>query len=159
MRGHPLKPQPCMVWTNSCATTNVAWECLLEVPAETRGNSSCWLPGRDKRDVFPQLLYIFDKFRWSFTNWFPLQRLQTVSTVTVTDDYWSLFATALHLEVSLPDHKYLSATHLTERLPILITMLGLEAFDATVVFNWIFCDLCAIMCACICLLAWTDHLP
>ena len=89
-------------------------------------------------DVFPQLLYMyfFDKF----TNWFSLRRLQIVITVTVTDNYWSLFVTALHLEVSLPDQKYLSATVLTERLPIL-NKLTLEAF----VFIWIFCDLCAII--------------
>ena len=83
-------------------------------------------------DVFPQLLYFFDKFRWSFTNWFSLRRLQIFITVTVTDNYWSLFVTALHLEVSLPDQKYLSATVLTERLPIL-NKLTLEAFGYFVI--------------------------
>ena len=59
-------------------TTNVALECLLELPVGTRGEFHFVGFLEEKLDVFPHFFYFFDKFRWSLTDWFSLQRLQNV---------------------------------------------------------------------------------
>ena len=92
----------------------MALECLLELPVETRGDFHLVGYLEETLDVFPHFFYFFDKFGVGLMDWFSLQRLQIVITVTVTDDHWSPFATALHLEFSLPDREYLSATHFPE---------------------------------------------
>ena len=50
-------------------TTNVALECLLELPVGTRGDFHLVGFLKEKLDVFPHFFYFFDKFRWSLTDW------------------------------------------------------------------------------------------
>ena len=83
-------------WYIKSTTTNVALECLLELPVETRGDFHLVGYLEETLDVFPHFFYFFDKLGWGLTNWFSLQRFQIV-TVTVTDDHWSPFATALQM--------------------------------------------------------------
>ena len=76
--------------------TNMALECLLEFPVETRGDFHLGYL-KETLDVFPHFFYFFDKFGWGLTDWFSLQRLQIIITATVTDDHWSPFATAIFI--------------------------------------------------------------
>ena len=52
--------------------TNVALECLLELPVETRGDFHLVGCLEETLDVFPCFFYFFDKFRWGLTDWFSL---------------------------------------------------------------------------------------